>query len=175
MRTIDFSILPPTGSLETPSHGTIADLLRQIPYFLRGGMIPPLAVVNDVLVTGLADAGMSGGCRWSSIILDDAEFREIVHELESTGDFAGNTLTFEEPPPWVMTQSDWGVWVSYRRYAIPVEENLRLTRSIVETQRLMNEAAAHGDEAMRDECLVKLMELSSMRSEFVMKHRNPMQ
>ena len=50
----------------------VADLLFDIPYFFLAMIIPPMAVVNEVLQKGVVDAGMSGGCKWKPFQLDAA-------------------------------------------------------------------------------------------------------
>src|SRR5262245_4291946 len=123
MRNIEYILLPPVGSDETPVYRSIADLLRDIPYLLSSGIIPPLSVVNQILRSGLEDAGMSGGCRWKPFELSKDEFAEVLDDLQATGDRDGDPLRFEEPPTWVETPRDWNIWVAERVYAIPAEEN----------------------------------------------------
>lgn len=70
------------GIMETHKHGTVKDLLFDVPYFFSNkDIIPPLAVLNDFLRKGICDAGMSGGCRWKPFELTENEFGELFEEL----------------------------------------------------------------------------------------------
>ena len=173
MRSVDYILLPPVGSQETPVRGSVADLLRDIPYLLIGGLIPPLPVANEVLGSGLDDAGMSGGCRWEPLELSEREFDEVLHDLQTAGDRTGRPLRFEAPPSWVATRSDWDIWVAERVYSIPASENRRLRNAMDEIETAMKAAAASGDEDSRVELLCRLSELSSEWSDFVRDHRKP--
>lgn len=44
-------------------------------------LIPPLCVVNEVLVSGKVDAGMSGCFQWEPITVDEAEYKAIQDSL----------------------------------------------------------------------------------------------
>lgn len=161
------------GDVETATRGSVAALLRDIPYLLIGGLIPPLLVINGVLRKGVDDAGMSGGCRWDPFEITEAELDEVVRELEANGDRDGRPLRFEEPPDWVANSSDWGIWVSERVYSIPADENRRLSAEMAEAEKAMNEAAARGDESARIEHLCRLSELGAEWSDFLLLHRKP--
>jgi hypothetical protein len=173
MRTLDYTLLPPVGDVETATRGSVAALLRDVPYLLIGGLIPPLLVINEVLRQGVDDAGMSGGCRWDPFEITQSEFAEIVSELEAHGDRDGKPLQYEEPPDWVATRSDWGIWVGERVYSIPAEESRRLSAEMAEVEKAMNEAAARGDEDARIEHLCRLSELGAEMSDFILRHRKP--
>lgn len=173
MRTLDYILLPPVGDVETATRGSVAALLREIPYLLLGGLIPPLVVINEVLRKGVDDAGMSGGCRWIPFEIDESEFAEVVRELEAGGDRDGGPLRYEKPPGWVANPGDWGIWVGERVYSIPAAERRRLSAEMDEVEKAMNEAAARGDEAARIEHLCRLSELGAETSDFILRHRNP--
>jgi hypothetical protein len=173
MRTLDYILLPPVGDAETATRGSVAALLRDIPYLLIGGLIPPLVVINEILRKGVDDAGMSGGCRWDPFEIDESEFAEVVREIEAGGDRDGRPLRYEEPPDWVANPNEWGIWVGERVYSIPAEERRRLSAEMDEVEKAMNEAAARGDEDARIEHLCRLSELGAEMSDFMLRHRKP--
>jgi hypothetical protein len=80
MQRLTFASMSGIGPWLHPRDGTVADLLRAIPYFVMGS-IPPPVLVNDRLVRGIYDAGMSGGCIWEPFELDAREFDLVVEEL----------------------------------------------------------------------------------------------
>ena len=66
------------------THSSLVEFLFAIPYlFPRVGKepIPPLHVLNELLMSGVSDAGMSGGCEWKAFEIDQAEYDELVEEL----------------------------------------------------------------------------------------------
>ena len=173
MRTLDYTLIPPIGDAETATRGSVAALLRDVPYLLIGGLIPPLLVINEVLRKGMDDGGMSGGCRWVPFEITESEFAEVVRELEAQGDREGRPLRYEEPADWVANQSEWGIWVGERVYSIPSGERRRLSAEMTEVEKAMNEAAARGDEDTRIEHLCRLSELGAEMSDFILRHRKP--
>lgn len=173
MRILEYVVLPGVGGGETAVQGTVAQLLLDIPYLIVGGLIPPLPVLNEVLDRGLADAGMSGGCRWEPFRLSAPEFAELVAELSTRGGKRGEPLRFDAPPAWVDTQRRWGVWLAFRLHSIPVDENLRLSQAMQRVTESMERAAKEGDEMSRVEHLVELSRLMAQWSDFVQKHRAP--
>jgi hypothetical protein len=173
MRVLEYVVLHSVGGGETAAQGTVVQLLLDIPYLIVGGFIPPLPVLNEVVGRGIADAGMSGGCRWEPFRLSDAEFAEVVAELSTRGGKRGETLRFDPPPPWADTQRSWGVWLAYRLHSIPVDENLRLSRAMQQVTESMERAAKEGDEVSRVKHLVELSRLAGAWSDFVQKHRAP--
>jgi hypothetical protein len=150
--------------------GSVARLLRHIPYLLLRGFIPPLAVLNEVLRSGRVDAGMSGAVAWKRFELTEDEFRDVVDELaEGSGD--GRTYRHEPAPDWVLTRDDWSVWLSHRTDGIPVEENLRLHRAMKAARDLVKAAERSDDEEERIRRLVELNSLCMEWSDFIAAHR----
>ena len=50
-------------------------------------VVPPFHIINELLVSGKDEAGMSGGCEWKPFILLDDEYDEIVEELMTSPNF----------------------------------------------------------------------------------------
>jgi len=114
MQLLDYVVLNHRGSDETV-RGTAADLILDIPYLIVDGQIPPRAILNEVLGRGLVDAGMSGGCRWTSFQLSESDFADVLTELRARGGKRGETLRFEAPR-WVDRQWRWTAWLAYRKF-----------------------------------------------------------
>lgn len=72
------------GPWKSPRRRSLADLVLALTYVVTYE-IPPRRVLNDVLVRGRLDAGMSGGCIWKPLELSEAEFGDLVDELERRG------------------------------------------------------------------------------------------
>jgi hypothetical protein len=66
-------------------HGSLAELLFDIPHLghvLRvAKVIPPLHILNELLASGVSEAGMSGGCKWSPFEISESEYLELVEDL----------------------------------------------------------------------------------------------
>jgi hypothetical protein len=99
------------GPWLTPRTGSIADLLRAIPYFVMHE-IPPLVLMNDRLVRGGYDAGMSGGCIWKPLELEEGEFDALVEDLQRREP----ALRVFEVPDSVRTNQ---AWFEHRHRRLP--------------------------------------------------------
>ena len=124
--------------------GTVAALLRSIPYALGAGLLPPRRVLHALLSVGYSDAGMSGACEWPPFEIDDAEWIELRSSIAS--DEEGD-VAYVEPPEWVVTPSDWHVWAMAHRYGVPIEEHRRLLSAYEAIEAERRAARARGDEA----------------------------
>src|SRR5215208_3648322 len=99
------------GPWLTPRTGSIADLLRAIPYFVMHE-IPPLVLMNDRLVRGGYDAGTSGGCIWKPLELEEGEFDALVEDLQRREP----ALRVFEVPDSVRTNQ---AWFEHRHRRLP--------------------------------------------------------
>ena len=176
MREVDqlpdltFSVFSMGCGDEHKRRGTAAELLQAIPYLFSDGYIPPLAVVNNVLSSGKADAGMSGGIEWAPFRVSEAQHAAIVERLMASGSL-GKPLQYQEPPAWVTTQSEFMVWVAFVSHGVPIQENLKLTKEMEEINTLMIASEERGDEASRVGYLLQLNDLSMQWSDLVSTYR----
>jgi hypothetical protein len=113
MRKISFAVLGGVGG-SSEEQGTVVDLLSAIPYLLTAQLVPPLHVVNDLLMKGIYDAGMSGGCEWEPFHIDASEWNDFRRALAEP--HSGAACEFVEPPDWVKTYDDWHSWVMTFKY-----------------------------------------------------------
>ena len=68
---------------------TFVEFLLAIPYFeqrvsttLHGStLLPTLGALNELLSSGVVDAGMSGGCRWNPFEIEQSEYELLCEEL----------------------------------------------------------------------------------------------
>lgn len=163
MRQIEFEVLPAIGADGERENGTPVELLREIPYLLVMRLLPPLAVVNDLLSRGEMDAGMSGGARWTPFALSPEEWREIAQVLKDEDGV-------EDAPvaEWVQTMDDWPIWVMERRLGIPAAEHRRLARR---SEALRKERdAARDDEDRYLELHVAFIQAESELAEFLSRY-----
>lgn len=118
MREVVFASMPGIGPGVGPlRRGSLADLAMAIPYLVLDE-IPPRQVLNDMLTRGFDDAGMSGGCIWEPLELDDNEYAELLDALQRRGtrpvagrDPGGKPYVVPAVPASVRT---YGEWVAYR-------------------------------------------------------------
>jgi hypothetical protein len=150
--------------------GSVADLLRHIPTLLDAGLIPPLPVVNSILVTGVSDAGMGGGCEWPPFTLEESEYADVVAELVAHGDLEGGPLRDGEAPQWVESRLDWFIWVCFKRQGIPVDEHRSLHRELNEVEMARERATATNDYARVDELLSREHEIMLAINRLLLKH-----
>jgi hypothetical protein len=70
---------------EVRGYGSLTQMLFDVPdlrmSLLTLKRIPPLHVLNEVLGSGISDAGMSGGCRWQPFLITEDEYAELVEDL----------------------------------------------------------------------------------------------
>ena len=142
MRPLRFTIHSNDGD-ERSVPGTVALLIRQIPSLTGEGLLPPRAILNLVLRTGSADAGALGVCRWEPIELTQEEW----DELHATIDRGTDDLAYVAPPDWVLTPSDWHVWVMEYRHGVPAAEHRDLLTRYEAIEAERRAARERGDEA----------------------------
>jgi hypothetical protein len=63
------------------AEGSVADLVLDIPYLMPWGVIPPLHVLNEHLLTGGDTGGMSPGTKWKPFQVTEQEYVELVNYL----------------------------------------------------------------------------------------------
>lgn len=125
MRDLPFVVQPGIGPGQFPRRGSLADLALALPYVVIDE-IPPRRVLNDVLRRGGLDAGMSGGCLWEPFEIDDAEYEQLVHELQHRGtrpiagrDAGGKPFRLSDPPASVRTYPQWSAYRYEQRLGTP--------------------------------------------------------
>lgn len=167
MQKISFTVLGGVGG-SSKQHGTVVDLLSAVPYLLTARLILPLHVVNDVLIKGIYDAGMSGGCKWEPFQIDASEWNELRRAFEASQ--SGEAHEFVEPPEWVKTIDDWHAWVMIFRYGYH-EEFRHLDRECRELERARDQAANEGNEALAEELDERVMEAEAKIAQLAMNAR----
>src|SRR6476646_3503809 len=123
-RTVSYILMAPVGPGRLRKSGSVLSLLCSIPYFFLSEVIPPIWVVNEALKKDVADAGMSGGCRWKPFQLRVEEYAHLVGELKR--------MNFADiaPPDWVRSHSDWHTWCCEITWGIPALEYKRRSEEI---------------------------------------------
>ena len=119
MRIVRYKVLPPINPFDDPVpnvHGSLVEFLFTIPSLLDWDVLPPLSILNEILLSGIKDAGMSGGCQWKPFQLEPDEYEELVLELLT---LPGKTFYREEPPEQINTYKDWWRWMRERRATPP--------------------------------------------------------
>jgi hypothetical protein len=111
-----FALMSGIGPWTTPRVGSTADLVWALPYVVMTE-IPPQHILNDLLVRGQDDAGMSGGCIWKPFEVDPEQFDELVEELRHRGPRTGRDvgdlqLEVRDVPHSVRTYEAW-FWRGY--------------------------------------------------------------
>ena len=161
MRQMDFVITGMHG--EEENSGASLDLLRSIPYLLMK-YVPPIVVINSILISGENDAGMSGGARWVPFELAVDEYEEISEILESDG------LKKLETPGWVQTFSDWVIWIYEVDHEVPSDEHRRLEAIYDEIRKRMDDAYAAGNTSEARKLDLESYEAAKNTQEFVDRH-----
>ena len=121
MREVEWVEEGALGAPDTPTRGTLTELLVGGPYpSLSPPEIPPLVVVNE-MISSPGGGGMNGGRRWTPFAVDDGDYRELVGDLVGAHGF-----TLVEVPAWVTSCEDWHVWLWERRWGVPSEQHRHL-------------------------------------------------
>ena len=145
--------------------GDIFTLLVDVPYFFPARIIPPLLVVNEVLRTGLVDAGMSGGCEWKPFQIEKNEYEELVKALKK------ERFKAIIPPAWVETERDWHSWCDEMVWGIPALEYSCLSDEIHKLEQERVAALKVGDKNLAHKLHSQLNDRLRMQMGFINKHR----
>jgi len=163
-----FTLLPPTGNINQTRQGDSADLLLSIPYFFSSGLIPPDFVVNEILATGISDAGMSGGVKWKPYALAVDQF-PVLHSLLKKK-AAPRDLHYRQPPEWVSNFQDWHVWVFYIRNGVPWKQHKKLNDIVYNLELQIEAARKNHDEKRVQELNLELIKAGENLVEFTMQY-----
>ena len=161
---ISYTVLGMGGEIKT--QGTLLDLLSDIPYFLMK-YIPPLAVVNTVLAGGKCDAGMSGGAIWKPFTVSKEQYESLTRELVERG------LSPLDTPDWVITLSDWTIWVCEVDLGVPAQRHRELQAVCQDLERKMDLAKREGDDDQADRLHLEWYHASQRIAEYMQRFRKP--
>jgi hypothetical protein len=146
MRKITYTLLAPIGEDTCKRKGTLVDLVLSIPYLIsgcsQGGFIPPFQVLNDVLMNGDGDAGMSGGCKWKPFTIEEDEYKEMVKALRKKD----HNFRLLFAPEWVQSHDDWLNWKLELFLGIPNKKLRAITRKIRLAKAALQDAILAGNE-----------------------------
>jgi hypothetical protein len=78
MRRINYTKYWSYGNRGQKSRGSLAELILDIPDLMPWGIIPPLHVLNECLLTGGDNGGMSPGTTWKPFSITQEEYDELV-------------------------------------------------------------------------------------------------
>lgn len=124
MKVIKYQILSRISNDELKEENNLLEFFKVIPYFFSSNYFPSFEVLNNFLISGGSEHGMSGGVSWQPFQLTKENYEELITELKLTFP----TLIFALTPKWVKNYSEWQIWVMKKRYGIPIKENLKLTK-----------------------------------------------
>ncbi|NEO85911.1 MAG: hypothetical protein F6J87_16900 [Spirulina sp. SIO3F2] len=107
MRRVFYSAIFPDDSRETINDCDLVDFLLEIPSLLDFGFIPPLKVMNLLLLSGEMDAGMGHALEWEAFQLSEDEYSALVDALleQSSGNLStdGNFQHIEDFEEWTVS------------------------------------------------------------------------
>lgn len=117
--------------------GSVAEVYARF-FDIARRYIPPLAVLNDKLRTGVDYAGEHGiHLRWEPLQLTQTEYAQFCQELCETAASSGREYQHVESPSELRSWDDWSWWI-YRNHiepklgarsaASPMPEELALRR-----------------------------------------------
>src|SRR5437016_5839493 len=81
MRTIEYLRHEFHDSEPEQGKNLLSVFLLDVPYLLLRGVIPPLAILNAILMEGGSVGGMGPGATWSPFSIDEAEYAELTATL----------------------------------------------------------------------------------------------
>ncbi|MBC7813195.1 MAG: hypothetical protein H7175_18700 [Burkholderiales bacterium] len=168
MRTVKYKLLlPPEEGSESGvlmARGNLSEMLTEMPYLLTHKVIPPLHVLNEVLRSGLIEAGANGGASWEPFEIDAEEYEALVAEMLTLED---NSLREAASPAWVKSRADWDIWLMEMIYRVPVDEHRALLEKMVELERASTAAYARGDKEAALTLQSQALKASSALSEWL--------
>ena len=146
----------------------IVKILRQIPYLMMPGPIPPLAVINDVAAKGEYAAGMSGYAKWKPFQLTECEYIEVVAELVRQV----KGLVKVEVPDSVKTHSEWSRWKIVRTVGDKGGELEALLIKQAEVNDKISALSKDGNNAEIEQLRLEQIDLSFKVSDMILALRN---
>lgn len=161
MRKLAYTILTMGEDIEAT--GSVADLLREIPYFLAYG-IPNRRVINSMLCKGIIESGMSGGVVWEPFEIDEREFSEVVTSLSDSG---SEILSL---PHWVATEDDLLAWIYEKEHGVPAKEHKKLQDACRNTELDISRAEDQGKDEIVEPLHLRYIDESHALVEFIDKH-----
>ena len=165
---VEYFVLSANSPDRYRRRGSWADVLEDIPYLLLPrAPVPPRHVVNEVLRTGERAAGMSGGCVWKPVELDEDEYNEVVEQLLAQPAKQYQRL---DPPPWVETEEDYGYWKVEVSRGVPAEENRAYVRRLISLPEQRNDAEQRGDHALAEALRREYDELAREHQDFFARY-----
>ncbi len=135
-----------------------------MPCFFGSTRIPPKIVLNDILRTGIDDAGMSGGVKWEPFQLSEEEYLKVRDALEERG------LVFVEPPGWVKSKSDWHIWEMEVDHGIPADEHRRLSEPCEKLEKEMERAVRENRKGDANLLHMQYLEVANELAKFFNSH-----
>ena len=157
----NIKILPPMGTGKIKKPVTVAGLVKEIPYLIQSGLLPPCKVLNDIFSKGINDAGMSGGCEWEPFQITEAGFAELV---EIATDRNGTKVTYAQPPAWVADIEDFQIWVFDIKLGVPWEKHKQLKDAYNAAKRKTAEARS---KAEKEACFVKEIQAGNDLQDYI--------
>lgn len=91
MRQVEYTTYWAYGHRGRKVDGTLADLVIDMPHLMPWGVIPPLHVLNEYLLTGGDKGGMGPGVTWRPFQITDHEYTELVDVLVQLDTTAART------------------------------------------------------------------------------------
>jgi hypothetical protein len=143
--TVNYAYLHGSGGEIQRSEVSLAGFLLEIPNLFCFGYMPPLPVINSFLATGIADAGMSGGCRWTPFELSVPEYNEILADLKTTNRSGRRPTNFIDAPAYVRSKNEWTSWVYQQEFGANYEEVLALKERESDLNERKRIAAENGE------------------------------
>lgn len=140
--------------------------MRSIPYFIMNGPLPPLAVMNDLLVRGFVDAGMSGSVEWAPFELTEDGYRQVVREIREVG----IDLVDSDVPSDIKGYQKWSDWrvASRSRNPDEVMNLLDLQRHLVAE---MHAAEERGDAEGLHQSRLRVVEIGARISHMLINRQ----
>ncbi len=83
MRRVTYRQCEPHSGWSEPISAPLTTFVYDVPYLLCWGILPPLHLLNELLIQGGGDGGMSPGADWQPFEVSDEEYRELCVALES--------------------------------------------------------------------------------------------
>lgn len=125
--------------------GNLKDLLIHIPFLLYPAdkfYVPSLTVLNNVLKTGRSGEGELSDCIWEPFEIARDEYDLLLKTFLNDKKVS---CQYVEPPDWVKTFMDWGIWMFDYLYGAPSDEHRKLTYELHKLNHQAKKAKEKGD------------------------------
>jgi len=153
---------------EYVSDGDFGEFILNFHKLFVGNLIPPISVLNNVLLKREKEGG-ADNLVWKPFSISDADYNELVEKLLSD---TSRDFRLLETPYSVESFLDWYIWAMEKAYGVPADRHRLLELKVRDCERRREKAIISNDHkdiinASHFECVNAGMELAEFLDRYL--------